>query len=170
MKNNMTFASLILACFFLSACSHELPENTPSYTEMSLGEFPASRDLANNIPVERYDEITIPKAVSTDNRKDGQVIRKALKEPFRLGLQAVATPVFNANGTSKMVLKGTYRCISGQYSPPADPQMLIDLTRTYAFTLEEAAHAGDRFFVRIQGSQNQSCNKDLPVMLFKKVS
>lgn len=62
-----------------------------------------------------------------------------------------------------MVLKGIFSCISGQYWPSADPQMLIDLTRNYAFTLEKAAHTGDRFAVHIQG-----CTKALPVMLVKE--
>ncbi|WP_256864204.1 hypothetical protein [Salmonella enterica] len=105
--------------------------------------------------------------MSTDNRKDGQIIRKALTEPFRVGLQAVATPVFKADGTSKMVLKGTFNCFTRQYSPSSDPQMSIHLTRTYNLLLEEKAHPGDRLAVRIQGCTKDT--KEPPVMLVKEV-
>ncbi|EAA7555344.1 hypothetical protein RI864_002085 [Salmonella enterica] len=172
MKIEITFAPLVLACLLLSACSysHDQTEqsSTGSGSYISLGVFPASRDGAKNIPVEIYDETFITKEVSTENRKDGQTIRKALTEPFRVGLQAVATPVFNADGTSKMVLKGTFNCISKQYSPSSDPQMSIHLTRTYDFVLEKKAYPGDRLAVR--ASVPGACTKDkeeLPVMLLK---
>lgn len=169
MKNTITFAPLALACLLLSACSHSHDQTEQPSTEsyLSLGEFPASRDVAKDIPVARYDEIFITKDVSTDNRKDGQIIRKVLTEPFRVGLQAVATPVFNADGTSKMVLKGTFNCFTRQYSPSSDPQMSIHLTRTYNLLLEEKAHPGDRLAVRIQGCTKDT--KEPPVMLVKEV-
>lgn len=99
MKYKMTFSSLVLTCLILSACSHshDPTEQTPTYSYISLGEFPASRDVAENIPVARYDEISMTRKVI----KDGQAVSE---EPRRVGLQAVATPVFNADGTSKMVV------------------------------------------------------------------
>ncbi|EJU5332320.1 hypothetical protein N4Z28_001698 [Salmonella enterica] len=170
MKNTITFAPLVLACLLLSACSysHDQTEQSSTGSYISLGVFPASRDGAKNIPVGIYDETFITKEVSTENRKDGQTITNAITEPFRVGLQAVATPVFNADGTSKMVLKGTFSCISRQYSPSSDPQMSIHLTRTYDFVLEKKAYPGDRLAVR--ASVPGACTKDkeeLPVMLLK---
>ncbi|EIO3160213.1 hypothetical protein LQI03_002688 [Salmonella enterica] len=170
MKIEITFAPLVLACILLSACSysHDQTEQSSTGSYISLGVFPASRDGAKNIPVEIYDETFITKEVSTENRKDGQIITNAITEPFRVGLHAVATPVFNADGTSKMVLKGTFNCISKQYSPSSDPQMSIHLTRTYDFVLEKKAYPGDRLAVR--ASVPGACTKDkeeLPVMLLK---
>ncbi|EJN5974453.1 hypothetical protein NQC44_000219 [Salmonella enterica] len=170
MKIEITFAPLVLACLLLSACSysHDQTEQLSTGSYISLGVFPASRDGAKNIPVGIYDETFITKEVSTENRKDGQTITNAITEPFRVGLQAVATPVFNADGTSKIVLKGTFSCISRQYSPSSDPQMSIHLTRTYDFVLEKKAYPGDRLAVR--ASVPGACTKDkeeLPVMLLK---
>ncbi|EIP5489382.1 hypothetical protein LS178_001563 [Salmonella enterica] len=170
MKIEITFAPLVLACLLLSACSysHDQTEQSSTGSYISLGVFPASRDGAKNIPVEIYDETFITKEVSKENRKDGQTITNAITEPFRVGLHAVATPVFNADGTSKMVLKGTFNCISRQYSPSSDPQMSIHLTRTYDFVLEKKAYPGDRLAVR--ASVPGVCTKDkeeLPVMLLK---
>ncbi|EHT3572106.1 hypothetical protein ACEVDO_000986 [Salmonella enterica] len=170
MKIEITFAPLVLACLLLSACSysHDQTEQSSTGSYISLGVFPASRDGAKNIPVAIYDETFITKEVSTENRKDGQTITNAITEPFRVGLQAVATPVFNADGTSKMVLKGTFSCISRQYSPSSDPQTSIHLTRTYNFVLEKKAYPGDRLAVR--ASVPGACTKDkeeLPVMLLK---
>ncbi|EEI6292612.1 hypothetical protein GUQ00_000538 [Salmonella enterica] len=170
MKIEITFAPLVLACLLLSACSysHDQTEQSSTGSYISLGVFPASRDGAKNIPVAIYDETFITKEVSTEKRKDGQTITNAITEPFRVGLQAVATPVFNADGTSKMVLKGTFNCISRQYSPSSDPQTSIHLTRTYDFVLEKKAYPGDRLAVR--ASVPGACTKDkeeLPVMLLK---
>ncbi|EEI4449757.1 hypothetical protein G0S15_003200 [Salmonella enterica] len=169
MKNKIPFAPLVLVCLFLSTCSygHDQTEQPSKESYLSLGEFPASRDVAKDIPVAKYDEIFITKEVITDKRKNGQILLKGLAEPFRAGLQAVATPVFNADGTSKMVLKGTFNCITSQYSPSSDPQMSIHLTRTYNFLLEEKAHPGDRLAVRIQGCTKDT--KEPPVMLVKEV-
>ncbi|ENM0437915.1 hypothetical protein AB6P53_003358 [Salmonella enterica] len=169
MKNTTTFAPLALACLLLSACSHSHDQTEQSSTEsyLSLGTFPASRDFAKNIPVARYDETFITTEVSTDNRKNGQTIRKARTEPFRVGLQAVAMPVFNADGTSKMVLKGTFSCVPRQYSPSSAPEMSIQLTRTYYIVQEKNAHPGDRLAVRIQGCTKDT--KEPPVMLVKEV-
>ncbi|EBM3648214.1 hypothetical protein ACEVCE_004773 [Salmonella enterica] len=174
MKNTITFAPLVLACLLLSACSysHDQTEQPSTGSYITLGEFPASRDGAKNIPVAIYHETYITKEVSTENREDGQTIRKALTEPFRVGLQAVATPVFNADGTSKMVLKGTFSCISRQYSPSSDPQTSIHLTRTYNFVLEKKAYPGDRLVVLTHVPAEGICTKDkeeLPVMLLKEV-
>ncbi|ENR6800100.1 hypothetical protein ACEWTF_001956 [Salmonella enterica] len=171
MKIEITFAPLVLACLLLSACSysHDQTEQLSTGSYISLGVFPASRDGAKNIPVGIYDETFITKEVSTENREDGQTIRKALTEPFRVGLQAVATPVFNADGTSKMVLKGTFSCISRQYSPSSDPQMSIHLTRTYDFVLEKKAYPGDRLAVRASVPGDCTDKEELPVMLLKEV-
>lgn len=178
MKKEMTFAPLLLAGLLLSACGHSPAEKTSPYADISLGEFPASRDVAKSIPVEKYEEIIMTKEVSVENRKDGQVIRKARTEPYRLGLQAVATPVFNADGTSKMVLKGTLSCIPRQYSPSSDSQVsahlartndfiMVTLTRTYNFVLETKAYPGDRLAVRTEACTKDT--KELPVMLLKEV-
>ncbi|EKA1248290.1 hypothetical protein OJ305_000981 [Salmonella enterica] len=169
MKNTITFAPLVLACLLLSACSysHDQTEQLSTGSYISLGVFPASRDGAKNIPVGIYDETFITKEVSTENRKDGQTITNAITEPFRVGLQAVATPVFNADGTSKMVLKGTFSCISRQYSPSSDPQMSIHLTRTYDFVLEKKAYLGDRLAVRASVPGACTDKEELPVMLLK---
>ncbi|HFG0936655.1 TPA: hypothetical protein ACGE0Q_001510 [Salmonella enterica] len=174
MKNTITFAPLALACLLLSACSHSHDQTEQPSTEsyLSLGEFPVSRDVAKDIPVARYDEIFITKEVITDKRKNGQIILKGLAEPFRAGLQAVATPVFNADGTSKMVLKGTFNCITSKYSPSSDPQMSIHLTRTYNFLLEKKAYPGDRLVILTRVPAKGICTKDikeLPVRLLKEV-
>ncbi|WP_254679275.1 hypothetical protein [Salmonella enterica] len=151
----MTFSSLVLTCLILSACghSHDQTEQTPTYSYISLGEFPASRDVAENIPVEKYDEISMLRKVI----KDGQAVSE---EPRRVGLQAVATPVFNADGTSKMVLKGTFSCIPEPSPSSSDPGR----TRSYGFALEKGAHPGDRLAVRVEG-----CTKALPVTLVREV-
>ncbi|EAA6842438.1 hypothetical protein CBX60_27325 [Salmonella enterica subsp. enterica serovar Pensacola] len=153
MKHKMTFASLVLACLLQSACSNDHAENPSSYTYISLGEFPADRDVAENIPVARYDEISMTRKVITD----GQAVSE---EPRRVGLQAVATPVFNADGTSKMVLKGTFSCIPEPSPSSSDPGR----TRSYGFALEKDAHPGDRLAVRVEG-----CAKALPVALVREV-
>ncbi|EAU5747479.1 hypothetical protein ACE60T_005074 [Salmonella enterica] len=158
MKHKMTFASLVLACLLQSACSSDHTESdhteTPSsYTYISLGEFPADRDVAENIPVAKYDEIFMTRKLTT---ADGQAVSE---EPRRVGLQAVATPVFNADGTSKMVLKGTFSCIPEPSPSSSDPGR----TRSYGFALEKDAHPGDRLAVRVEG-----CTKALPVMLVKE--
>ncbi|EEU7751073.1 hypothetical protein HED96_004536 [Salmonella enterica] len=155
MKYKMTFSSLVLTCLILSACSHshDQTEQTPTYSYISLGEFPASRDVAENIPVARYDEISMLRKVI----KDGQAVSE---EPRRVGLQAVATPVFNADGTSKMVLKGTFSCIPEPSPSSSDPGR----TRSYGFALEKDAHPGDRLAVRVEG-----CTKALPVTLVREV-
>ncbi|ECQ3654582.1 hypothetical protein FY673_24730 [Salmonella enterica] len=155
MKYKMTFSFLVLTCLILSACSHshDQTEQTPTYSYISLGEFPASRDVAENIPVARYDEISMTRKVI----KDGQAVSE---EPRRVGLQAVATPVFNADGTSKMVLKGTFSCIPEPSPSSSDPGR----TRSYGFALEKDAHPGDRLAVRVEG-----CTKALPVTLVRDV-
>ncbi|EIP3426750.1 hypothetical protein LSE82_005673 [Salmonella enterica] len=89
--------------------------------------------------------------------KDGQAVSE---EPRRVGLQAVATPVFNADGTSKMVLKGTFSCIPEPSPSSSDPGR----TRSYGFALEKDAHPGDRLAVRVEG-----CTKALPVTLVRDV-
>ncbi|ECH1797452.1 hypothetical protein FPI50_19930 [Salmonella enterica] len=163
MKSKITFAPLVMTCFLLSACGHNQTGKTSTATDISLGEFPASRDVAKNIPVAKYDEIIITKEAATDNQNDGQRVSTVTTGPYRVGLQAVATPVFNADGTSRMVLKGTFSCISGQYSLPSEPHVSIHLTRTYAFALEKKASPGDWLAVRTENCSTET--KKLPVML-----
>ncbi|HAF1392052.1 TPA: hypothetical protein G8M40_004517 [Salmonella enterica] len=171
MKTEITFAPLVLACLFLSACSHShnRTEQPTEESYLSLGEFPASRDVAKNIPVDIYDEILLspPTKVSTETPEDEQTISKARPEPFRVGLKAVATPVFNADGTSKVVLKGTFSCIPEQYSLSSAPQMLT----TSEFVLEKEASPGDLLVVHASLPAEGRCTKDkkdLPVMLLIK--
>lgn len=68
MKNKIPFAPLVLVCLFLSTCSygHDQTEQPSKESYLSLGEFPASRDVAKDIPVAKYDEIFITKEVITD--------------------------------------------------------------------------------------------------------
>ncbi|EHF1242367.1 hypothetical protein J0X57_004163 [Salmonella enterica] len=163
MKNKITFAPLVMACLLLSACAHNQTGKTSTDTYISLGEFPSSRDVARIIPVERYDEIIITREVNTDKQKDGKAVRTALPEPYRVGIQAIATPVFHPDGTSTMQMKGTFLCIPEQYSLSSSPDVSIHLTRVYKFVLEKTAHPGDRLAVR-----TEDCTKEmnkLPVKL-----
>lgn len=153
MKTKTTLASLI--CLLLTACSTGHSNNTKQL--ISLGVFPTSQSTATPIPVSIYDEVRITKEVSTEVRDNGQTIVTTVTEPYRVGIQAVATPVFSPDGTPKMVLEGVYNCLPSKTTP----QLPIDLPRSHSFKLEKKAHPGDKLAVRIKDCQA----KEMPVAL-----
>lgn len=152
--------SLSLACMLLAVCG---TAQSAGLMYTLPGEFPASQEAAKPVPVVGYDEITVTKDVTTGARQDGQAIRETVTEPYRAGLQAVATPVFNPDGTSKMVLEGTFSCPPEQFTQSSDPKVSVRLTRSYGFTLEMPARPGDRLAVRTE----ECGTKALPVALVK---
>ncbi len=158
MKAKTTLASLV--CLLLTACSSGQSSNT--HKLITLGAFPATKSTATPIPVSIYEEVRITKKVSTEVREDGQTITTTVTEPYRVGIEAVATPVFSPDGTQKMVLDGVYNCPP---SPLSIQQIQIHLGRSYSFKLEKEARPGDQLAVRIKDCQTAEHAKGLPVAL-----
>lgn len=158
MKAKTTLASLI--CLLLTACSSGNSNNAQKF--ISLGSFPTSQSTATSIPVSMVEEMLITKEVSKETRDNGQAIESTVTEPYRVGIQAVATPVFSPDGTQKMVLEGVYNC-----PPSSSPvqQMQVHLPRTYSFRIVKEAHPGDQLTIQIKGCPTGEQANGLPVAL-----